>query len=44
MDPILVYGDNQGLLFIAENPVTEKWSKYILIKYHFVHDAVMMFK
>ena len=44
MGPIPVYGENQGSLFIAENPVTEKWSKHILIKYHFIHDVVTVFK
>lgn len=44
MNSILVCGNNQGSLFIAENLVTKKQSKHILIKYHFVHDAVMMFK
>ena len=42
--PIPICGDNQGSLFIAQNPVTEQRSKHIHIKYHFVHDAVMMFK
>jgi len=44
LNPIPICGDNQGSLFIAENPVTEKWSKHIHIKYHFVRDAVMVFK
>jgi len=44
LKPIPICGDNKGSLFIAENPVTEKRSKHILIKYHFVRDAVMTFK
>ena len=42
--PISICGDNQGLLFIAQNLGTEQCSKHIHIKYHFVCDAVMMFK
>jgi hypothetical protein len=42
--PIPICDDNQGSLFIAQNPVTEQCSKHIHIKYHFVHDAVMVFK
>ena len=42
--PIPICGDNQGSLFIAQNPVTEQHSKHIHIKYHFICDAVMMFK
>ena len=42
--PIPICGDNQGSLFIAQNPVTKQHSKHIHIKYHFVHNAVMMFK
>ena len=44
LGPIPVCGDNQGSLFIAQNPVTEKRSKHIQIRYHFVHDAVMLWK
>ena len=44
LNPIPICGDNQSSLFIAENPVTEKRSKHIHIKYHFVRDAVMVFK
>ena len=39
-----ICGDNQGLLFIVQNPVTEQCSKYIHIKYHFVCNVVMMLK
>jgi hypothetical protein len=42
--PIPICGDNQGSLFIAQNPVTEQHSKHIHIKYHFVRNAVMTFK
>ena len=42
--PIPICGDNQGSLFIAQNPVTEQHSKHIHIKYHSMCNAVMMFK
>ena len=31
--PVPICGDNQGSIFIASNPVTEKWSKHIDIHY-----------
>ena len=35
-----IYGDNMGSLFIANNPVTEKRSKHIDIKYHFIRKLI----
>jgi hypothetical protein len=35
-----IYGDNQGSIFIASNPITEKRSKHIDIRYHYVRDCV----
>ena len=35
-----LYSDNQGLIFIASNPVTEKRSKHINIRYHYIHEVV----
>ena len=35
-----LYGDNQGLIFIASNPVAEKQSKHIDIRSHFIRDCV----
>jgi hypothetical protein len=37
--PIL-FGDNKGSQFWAENPVTEKKSKHVDIRYHFIRDLV----
>jgi len=39
--PILhLYGDNLGLLFWSTNPVQEKRSKHIDIRYHYVRDVI----
>ena len=38
--PILLYGDNQGSIFIASNPVQEKRSKHIDLRYHYIRDVV----
>ena len=40
LKPIPICGDNQGSIFIASNPVTEKWSKHIDICYHFIREVV----
>ena len=37
---VLIYGDNQGSIFMASNPVQESCSKHIDIQYHFIHDHV----
>ena len=38
--PIHINGDNQGSLFIRSNPVQEKQSKHIDIRYHFIRQCV----
>ncbi len=38
--PVLLYGDNQGTIFIASNPVQEKRSKHIDLCYHYIRDVV----
>ena len=38
--PIHIDGDNQGSLFIRSNPVQEKQSKHIDIRYHFIRQCV----
>jgi len=38
--PIPVNGDNQGSIFMAQNPITEKRSKHIDIKYHVIREYV----
>jgi hypothetical protein len=40
MAAIPICGDNQGSIFIASNPVTEKRTKHIDIRYHFVRDVI----
>ena len=43
--PISIYGDNQGSIFMASNPITEKCNKHIDIKWHgvqeFVHEKLV---
>ena len=38
--PIPLYGDNQGSIFLASNPVQEKCIKHIDLHYHFIHDVL----
>ena len=40
LKPVPICGDNQGSIFIASNPVTEKWSKHIDIRYHFIREVI----
>ena len=40
LKPIPICGDNQGSIFIASNPVTEKRSKHIDIRYHFIRETI----
>jgi hypothetical protein len=40
LKPIPICGDNQGSIFIASNPVTEKRSKHIDIRYHYIREVV----
>jgi hypothetical protein len=40
LEPIPICGDNQGSIFIASNPVTEKRSKHIDIRYHYVREVI----
>ena len=35
-----ICSDNQGALFVSENPVTEKRTKHIDLRYHYVRDIV----
>ena len=37
---IPICSDNQGSIFIASNPVTEKRSKHIDIRYHYIRDVI----
>ena len=38
---ILIYGDNQGSIFIASNSVQESWTKHINIHYHYICELVV---
>jgi len=38
--PIPICGDNQGSIFIASNPVTEKRSKHIDLRYHYIREVI----
>ena len=40
LHPIPICGDNQGSIFIASNPVTEKRSKHIDIRYHYIREVI----
>jgi hypothetical protein len=40
LQPVPICGDNQGSIFIASNPVTEKRSKHIDIRYHYVREVI----
>ena len=40
LKPVPICGDNQGSIFIASNPVTEKRSKHIDIHYHYIREVV----
>ena len=40
LKPILIHGDNRGSIFIASNPVTEKRSKHIDIRFHYIREVI----
>jgi len=40
LKPIPICSDNQGSIFIASNPITEKCSKHIDIRYHYIHEVI----
>ena len=40
LSPIPLYGDNQGSIFLASNPVQKKHIKHIDLHYHFIKDVV----
>jgi len=39
--PVTLAGDNQGSIFIAQNSVTERRSKHIDIRYHYVREKIL---
>ena len=38
--PLPICDDNQGAIFVASNPVTERRTKHIDIRYHFVRELI----
>ena len=40
LKPIPICGDNQGSIFIASNPVTEKQSEHINICLHYIREVI----
>jgi hypothetical protein len=42
LQPIPICRDNQGSIFIASNPITEKRSKHIDIRYHYVREVITL--
>jgi hypothetical protein len=40
LKPVPICGDNQGSIFIASNPVTEKRSKHIDIRFHYIRKVM----
>jgi hypothetical protein len=39
LNVIPIYGDNQGSIFIGSNPVQERRTKHIDIRYHYVRQC-----
>ena len=37
---IPICADNQGLIFIESNPVQERWTKHIDIRYHYIRECI----
>ena len=37
---IPICSDNQGALFVSQNPVTEKRTKHIDVRYHYIRDVI----
>ena len=40
LEPLPICGDNQGSIFIASNPIQERRTKHIDIRYHFIRQKV----
>jgi hypothetical protein len=38
--PVPINGDNQGSIFIASNPTTNRLSKHIDVRYHYIRQVV----
>ena len=40
LGPLPICSDNQGAIFISSNPVTERRSKHIDIRYHYIRELI----
>ena len=40
LEPILICGDNQGSIFMADNPVMDNHSKHINLRWHGIRNYV----
>ncbi|KAJ8488956.1 hypothetical protein ONZ45_g13761 [Pleurotus djamor] len=40
LGPVPICGDNQGSIFIASNPVSERRTKHIDLRYHYIRDHI----
>jgi hypothetical protein len=40
MDRIVMYGDNQGALALAQNPIKRERTKHVDIKFHYIRSQV----
>ena len=40
LGPVPLCGDNQGSIFLASNPVQEKWIKHIDLCYHYIREII----
>jgi hypothetical protein len=40
LKPIPLCGDNQGSIFLASNPVQEKWIKHIDLRHHYIREVI----
>ena len=40
LNPILLCSDNQGSIFLASNPVQERWIKHIDLRYHYIRKVI----
>lgn len=37
----VIYADNQGAIKLEENPIFQKRSKHIAVKYHYTRDLIL---
>jgi hypothetical protein len=44
LGPTPIYADNQGSIFIGSNPVQEIRTKHIDVKYHYLHECIVVKK